>query len=222
MKLHADVPEKEILAVLQGFIGEVTQMPPVKSAVKRQLRQRNIYYLDVLEINGRNILFKVGCQAGTYIRTLCVDAGKKIGVGAHMQQLVRTKAGSFTDQDWVTLQDLQDAYAFWKEDGDETSLRKCITPFEKAAEHLPKVWVFDSAVHAICSGAEVYVSGISQFNPVHLKEYIAIMTLKGELIGLGTAAMETEEIQHLQKGVAVKPYAIFMDRNVYPKPEKKP
>ena len=221
MKLHADVSEEKVREVLQSFVGTITQMPPVKSAVKRQLRERNIYYLNVLETDGRNVLFRVGSQAGTYIRTICVDAGKKLGIGAHMQQLIRTKAGPFTDKDWVTLQDLQDAYSFWKEDGDETLLRKYVTPFEKAAEHLPKVWVFDSAVHTICSGAEVYVSGISRFNTVQPKERVAIMTLKGELIGLGAAAMETGEIQHLQKGVAVKPDAIFMDRNVYPKQEKK-
>ncbi len=151
----------------------------------------------------------------------CTDFGRKLEIGAHMQQLIRTKAGPFTDKDWVTLQDLQDAYSFWKEDGNEILLRKYVTPFEKAAEHLPKVWVFDSAVHTICSGAEVYVSGISKFNPIQAKERVAIMTLKDELIGFGTAAMETEEIWHLQKGVAVKPDAIFMDRNAYPKQERK-
>ncbi|MDO8556317.1 MAG: RNA-guided pseudouridylation complex pseudouridine synthase subunit Cbf5 [Nanoarchaeota archaeon] len=218
LKLHDDRTPEEITKAVQAHLGTITQMPPVKSAVKRQFRQREIYYINILEIEGRNVLFQVGCQAGTYIRTLCVQIGKYLKTNGHMQQLVRTKAGPFTMHDAVTLHDLQDAYMFWKEEGTEAGLRKTIQPYERTATHLPKIWVFDSAVHAICNGAEVYVSGISKFNPVQPGERAAIMTLKGELIGLGMTAMETEEIMHLQKGVAIKTDAVFMDKSLYPKP----
>ncbi|HLD12618.1 MAG TPA: RNA-guided pseudouridylation complex pseudouridine synthase subunit Cbf5 [Candidatus Nanoarchaeia archaeon] len=220
MKLHDDKPETEIRKAFEKFLGTITQMPPVKSAVKRQLRDRKIYYLDIMEIDGRNVLFKVGCQAGTYIRTLCVDIGKNLGTNAHMQQLVRTKAGPFTYETWKTLHDLQDAYINWKEDGNEKKLRACITPYEKAVDYLPKIWVFDSAVNPICNGAEVYVTGISKFNPLEPKQLTAIMTLKNELIGLGISHMDTDEILKLERGVAVKTDAVFLDKDLYPKQQR--
>src|SRR5438477_611397 len=84
----------------------VNELPPVKSAVKRQLREREIYYIDVLEVEGREVLFRMGCQAGTYVRKWCHDVGEKLGVGANMAELVRTKAGPFKAKTMVTLQDV--------------------------------------------------------------------------------------------------------------------
>ena len=67
--------EARIREILNEFIGKITQLPPVRSSVKRQLRERSVYYIDVLEIEGQDILIKVGCEAGTYIRKLCHDVG---------------------------------------------------------------------------------------------------------------------------------------------------
>lgn len=73
MKLHGEAPEERIRGVLKEFEDVIYQRPPVRSAVKRQLRTRRIYYVDFLEMDGRNVLFKVGCEGGTYIRKLCFD-----------------------------------------------------------------------------------------------------------------------------------------------------
>ena len=70
------------------------QRPPLRSSVKRQLRTRRIYYIDYIEKDGRNVLFKVGCEGGTYIRKLCFDVGEILGVGGHMQELRRTTRGA--------------------------------------------------------------------------------------------------------------------------------
>jgi H/ACA ribonucleoprotein complex subunit 4 len=91
MKLHADSNEEEIKRVLGEFEDEIYQRPPLRSSVKRQLRTRRIYFIDYMEYSGRNVLFKVGCEAGTYIRKLCFDIGEILGVGAHMQELRRTR-----------------------------------------------------------------------------------------------------------------------------------
>ncbi|HDO19807.1 MAG TPA: RNA-guided pseudouridylation complex pseudouridine synthase subunit Cbf5, partial [Thermoplasmatales archaeon] len=139
MRLHRDVNEIKIASVCKSFVGEIYQIPPVKSAIKRVRRKRRIYYLDILEIKGREVLFRVGCEAGTYVRTLCVDIGKKLGVGAHLQELRRTRVGTLSEDDSVTLHDVKDAYEMWKEDGDEREIRRCIQPIEKLLEHLPKV-----------------------------------------------------------------------------------
>src|SRR3989338_3420228 len=91
MYIHKPIEEEKIRKALNEFIGKIRQKPPVKSAVRRVERTREIYYLEVIEIDGQNILFKIGCQAGTYIRKYIHDFGKRLGTGAHMAQLRRTK-----------------------------------------------------------------------------------------------------------------------------------
>jgi len=164
LKLHKEIPQKQVRKVCEEFSGPIYQMPPIKSAVKRVIRIRTIYYLEVLEIEGTLVLFRVGCEAGTYIRKLCHDIGLALGCGGHMQELRRTKAGPFTEETLVTLQDLKDAYVFWKEDGDESELRRVIRPMETAVSHLPKIILRDNAVDAVCSGAGLAVSGITSLD----------------------------------------------------------
>ena len=215
MHLHKDVEEKKLKAVLKEFVGEIKQLPPIKSAVKRQERMRNIYYLEVMEIEGRDVLFRVGCQAGTYIRKLIHDIGLKLGVGAHMAQLIRTRVASFTDRNMITLHDLKDAYETYKE-GNEKELRKIILPIEKATEHLPKVWVFDSAINNLCHGADLYFGGISKVHSgISDGNIVAVMSLKGELVCLGKSEFSSEELLEGLKGVAVKTSKVFMEIGVY-------
>jgi len=99
MTLHGDVDLARLLAVLEEFVGDLFQRPPVRAAVKRDLRRRRIYYIRDVEADGREVLFRVGCQAGTYIRKLVYDIGEVLQVGAHMRELRRTRAGSFTEAD---------------------------------------------------------------------------------------------------------------------------
>ncbi len=216
MHLHKEV-EEEILkdAINKHFIGQIKQLPPVKSSVKRQLRTRTIYYLDILEIDGKDVLFKVGSQAGTYIRKLIHDIGQKLKVGAHMAELRRTKAGPFDESTLFTLHELQDAYYFWKEENNEKFLRKVIQPVENGAKHLPKIWVFDSTVESLCHGTDLKVPGISKLNNnINKEETVAIMTLKEELVALGTAKISSDEMMK-EKGLAVQTEKVFMMPGVY-------
>ena len=136
----------------------------------RKERQREVYYLDILEINEQNVLFRMGCQAGTYVRKLCHDVGRRLGVGAHMAELVRTKAGPFSEESWVSLQDLEDAFAFWKEEGNDKFLRHCIKPVEFAVQHLPMVWIQDSAVDSLSHGASLNAPGVVKLHSDIVKE----------------------------------------------------
>ncbi len=219
MHLHKPVDKKETKKVMKKFIGEITQLPPVKSSVKRRQRKRTVYYMKILEIDDQDVLFYVGTQAGTYIRKLCHDIGQKLGVGAHMTQLIRTKVGPFDQKTMYSLQDLKDAYEFYKE-GDETELRKIIMPPEKVIEHLPKIWVLDTTVDSLCHGADLNVPGISKINKFSKNEQIAILTLKNELIGLAESKMTSKEIMDNEKGLAAKTKKIFMVYDTYPKIEK--
>ncbi len=216
MHLHSEISKDKILESSKQFIGKITQLPPVKSAVKREWREREIYYIDIIEIKGRNVLFKVGCQAGTYIRKLCFDWAKFLKTNGHMQELVRTKAGPFNDNEWYSLQDLKDAFTLYQE-GNEEELLKILKPVEYATKHLGKIWIIDSSVDSICHGATLSIPGISKINSnIKKDELIAFLTLKNELVALGNALLSSEEIMYNDKGLTVKINKVFMEPEVYP------
>ena len=219
MRLHGATLEDKVRSVLDEFVGTIYQRPPVRSSVKRQIRTRKIYYLDFLEIIDRNVLFQVGCEAGTYIRKLCYDIGEVLGVGAHMQELRRTRAGPFTEQEsMVTLHDIAYLQSQWQETKDESTIRKFVQPMEKALELLPKIYVRDSAVDAICHGANLAAPGVlSLETDIKPSDVVAVLTQKGEGIALSKALMSTEDIMKIDHGLVAKTLRVLMSRGVYPK-----
>ncbi len=219
MHLHGEVPQHRLEQVLQEFEGEIYQRPPLRAAVKRVLRTRKIYYIEPLEREGRDVLMCVGCAAGTYMRKLCFDMGEALGCGAHMRELRRTRTGPFReDGTLIKLHDLADAYAFWREDGDEKHLRKVILPVEAAVEHLPKLVVRDGAVDALCHGASLAAPGVLTIETgVSLDNLVALMTLKGELISLARATMTSKQIFEAEHGIVAKPERVVMSPGTYPR-----
>lgn len=222
MHLHKHHEEYEIYQVAEQFVGIIKQMPPVKSAVKRQWRERRVYYLKIIEIKDQDVLFQVGCEAGTYIRKLIHDMGQKLGSGAHMAELRRTKAGPFNEtNELCTLQDLTDAFYYWKEEGKEERIRKLVQPMENAVAHLPKIWVTDSTVDALCHGANLAAPGIAELHDfIEPDQMVAIMTIKGELIAYGKALCNAKKMME-PKGMVVNIMKVFMEPGVYPKMIKK-
>jgi H/ACA ribonucleoprotein complex subunit 4 len=220
MHLHKPTEDYKIYQVMKEFIGKIKQLPPVKSAVKRQWRERKVYYMDILSIkNNQDVLFRVGCEAGTYIRKLIHDIGQKLECGAHMQELRRSKVAAITEEEnLATLQDLKDAYHFWKEDNNEEPLRKLIMPVEKAVDHIPKVWIFDSTIDTLCHGANLAVPGISKVESnIEPDQMVAVLSLKGELISYGRAKMNSQKMIDEPKGIAIVTEKVFMDPGTYPK-----
>jgi len=189
--------------------------------VKRQWRYRKVYYIDIIEIKDQDVLFKVGCQAGTYIRKLCSDIGKRLGTGAHMAELRRTQAGPFKEKTLCTLHDVKDAYHYYIEEQNEKPLRKLIQSLETGASHLPKIWVLDTTVDSLCHGASLKVPGISKVETdIQLEDKVAVLTLKGELILVGKAKMISKDIIKEERGIAIKSEQVFMKPDVYPKVKK--
>jgi len=216
MRLHGDVEEEKLRAALTSYVGKITQMPPVRSAVKRVERVRSVYYVDILDIQGQYVLFRIGCQAGTYIRKFVHDFGKRIGVGAHMAQLIRTAAGPFTFEQSTTLQELEDAYVFATE-GEEEMLRRIVHPFEEAVAHIPKIWIQDSAIDNLAHGARLHLPGVVRFETgFEEHDAVAILSLKNELIALGKAA-RSHLLMMEEKGVACFPHTVFVQPGTYPK-----
>lgn len=216
MKLHRDVDDAKLAAAVKKFVGEIRQTPPVRSAVARRERSRRVYYFDVLERSGRDVLFRTGVEAGTYIRAICHQIGREVG-GAHMAELRRTRAGRFGEERAARMQDVVDAYADWKESGSE-KIRDFVLPVEAAVEHLKKIIVKDSAVWAVSQGSPLYAQGISRVQKgIEKDELVAVMTLRGELVSLSRAAITAEEMVR-KRGMAAKTDRVIIEKGLYKRP----
>ncbi|MBP1928555.1 putative rRNA pseudouridine synthase [Methanolinea mesophila] len=216
-RLHGDASREEIARVAGEFTGRVYQRPPVRSAVARSLRIRTIYELEILDVEGRLVLMRVRCDAGTYLRSLCHDMGLALGTGGQMQELRRSRSGQFSVDDACTLQDLKDAAVLARE-GAISGLRKFIRPVEAAVLPLPRVIVRDTAVDAICHGASLACPGILSFEGGFRKgEMVAVMTIKEELVCLGQALVSSKVCQPGGNGLVVASRTVFMKPGTYPR-----
>ncbi|MFX1529925.1 MAG: RNA-guided pseudouridylation complex pseudouridine synthase subunit Cbf5, partial [Promethearchaeota archaeon] len=219
--LYLHSPEKlmRIEKIFKLFTGKIYQRPPLVSSVARNLRVREIYYSQVIEVKNNHVLFKIGCEAGTYIRKFCFDIGEALCSGAHMLELRRTRVGNFTENDnLITLQNLKDAYTIYQLENDDHYLKKFIFPMEKMVSHLPKLYIRDTAVDAICHGADLASAGICYIDArIKPNQLVGIMTLKKELIGFGTSLKNAMQMYKAKSGILVKTNKVFMERGIYPR-----
>ena len=218
MRLHRDRDGSKIRQVMNNFVGKIYQFPPVRSAVKRQLRIRTITELQIIQISGRDVLFRVSCDAGTYIRTLCTDIGEALGCGANMIELRRSRSGSMDESKAASLFDLKDSYIFWQQHGREEWIRSIVMPMEVLVEPLPKIVVKASAVDAICNGADLNVQGVHMLDDdIRKNALVALLTARGELVALGSMMMSSSKLMATSQGKAVEVTRVLMEAGTYPR-----
>ncbi|CAJ1447133.1 unnamed protein product, partial [Effrenium voratum] len=193
--------------------------PPVISAVKRQLRVRTIYEAKLLEYSAKRQMAVVwcSCEAGTYIRTLCVHLGFMLGVGAHMQELRRNRSGVLDEHKYMsTMHDVLDAMYMYNNMRDEKYLRRVVMPLELILTNFPRIVVKDSAVNAICYGAQLMIPGVLRFEQgIEVGSEIVMMTTKGEAIASGIAQMTTAVMASVDHGVVAVIKRVIMERDTY-------
>jgi H/ACA ribonucleoprotein complex subunit 4 len=222
LRSHAAVEEAKVARALETLTGALFQRPPLISAVKRQLRIRTIYQSKLLEHDEKRNLsvFWVSCQAGTYVRTLCVHLGLVIGVGGHMEELRRVRSGGISEMDgnMVTMHDILDAQWIYDHQKDDSQLRKVIRPLEELLVGYKRIVVKDSAVNAITYGAKLMIPGVLRFDDdIGNGEEVVLMTTKGEAIALGIAEMTTAVMATCDHGTVAKIKRVVMDRDLYPR-----
>ena len=218
LETHRAVKPEKLRETLLAFQGPIYQVPPLKSAVKRELRVRTIYAMDVMETTDRLALFRVSCEAGTYIRKLCHDVGTLLGPGAHMRDLRRSVTGPFREEHAVPMHDVRDAYENWLETKDESWLRQTIRPVEELVGHLPRVVLRDSAVDAVCHGADLALPGVVDVQKDMAEgDLAAVFTLKGELVAVGRARMTGQAAAERETGILVKTERVVMRPGTYPR-----
>lgn len=217
---HAAVESAaKIQSTLDMLTGACFQRPPVISAVKRQLRVRTIYEAKLIEYNEKRhmCVFWTSCEAGTYIRTMCVHLGLLLGVGAHMAELRRVRSGVLSENKYMsTMHDVLDAQHMYDTLRDEKYLRRTVMPLELILTNFPRIVVKDSAVNAICYGAQLMIPGVLRFEKeIEVGKEIVMMTTKGEAIATGIAQMTTAVIASVDHGCVAIIKRVIMERDTY-------
>jgi predicted rRNA pseudouridine synthase len=220
MRLHGDVTRERLDRTAAEFTGKIYQRPPRKSAVKRNLRTRTIHSLEILGLDQRFVLFRVHCDAGTYIRSLCHHLGLALGVGAHMQELRRTRSGPFDEGKSHTLHQLSDACSLAAA-GDDGALRAMIVPVDAAVPDLPEIVIHDRAIDALCHGAQLAGVGVISSDRFSKGDPVAVLSRNREFVCLGRALVSASEFSPGEPGLVVAPVAVFLKPGTYPRGWKK-
>jgi H/ACA ribonucleoprotein complex subunit 4 len=219
-RLHYHIDDNKLDTVISQFVGDIFQRPPQRSSVKRATRIRTIYELERLERYERLILMRILCQSGTYIRKIVYDIGEILGTGATMVELRRTQVSNLSERKdgLVRMHDLADALELYRHDEDDTKLRKLIRPIEYCMDGVDSVVVRDTAIDALCHGAQLAIPGILSISKkLKVGGIVGIYSMKGEIVGFGEVAMTREEIESNVKGIAINIKRIIMKPGSYPK-----
>lgn len=218
IEFNSETTIEKFKAAVKTLTGHLYQRPPLMCAVKRDLRLRWIYSIKIIEFEARKALFEVRCEAGTYIRTLCTHIGLYIGCGAVMADLRRTQSGFINEKECVTLHDLQDAYYLYKTTKEEKYLRKVVLPMETLLKEYPRIMIKDSAVNAVCYGAQLTAKGVLKYDKdIDTNKVCVIITAKGEAVALAKPLFASCQLKDIDSGVIAKTKRVIMEKDLYPK-----
>jgi H/ACA ribonucleoprotein complex subunit 4 len=168
MRVHKEnITDSKLKKEMKKLTGEITQLPPKKSRVKREERQRTVKKFEIIEHQGKDVLFISDVQAGTYIRKLCSDLGDQIG-GAHMLELRRTQAGIFNETKSINLYDFERAAQEYRNKNDKP-LRNILIPGEIVTELLPTIQIRKDVVKKVLSGSPIFPSFLTETKLPKLK-----------------------------------------------------
>ena len=222
VKFHNPIEDKsQVEDCLKRLQGACFQRPPLISSVKRELRVRTIYDYKLIEFDKEKnmAIFWISCEAGTYVRTMCVHMGLLAKTGGHMQELRRVRSGILKeDESMVTMHDVLDAQYVYKQTKNEDYLRRVVRPLEILLTNYPRIVIKDSAVNAICYGAKLTVPGVLRFEAnIENGKEIVLITTKGEAIAIAIAEMTSSVLASCDHGIVCKTKRVIMDRETYPR-----
>ena len=222
VKFHNPIEDKsQVEDCLKRLQGACFQRPPLISSVKRELRIRTIYDYKLIEFDKEKnmAIFWISCEAGTYVRTMCVHMGLLAKTGGHMQELRRVRSGILKeDESMVTMHDVLDAQYVYKQTKKEDYLRRVVRPLEILLTNYPRIVIKDSAVNAICYGAKLTVPGVLRFEAnIENGKEIVLITTKGEAVAIAIAEMTSSVLASCDHGIVCKTKRVIMDRETYPR-----
>jgi len=203
-RFEKPIQKSKLEKAFERFRGKIYQTPPLASAVVRRLRIREVFSLDLLELDDskRFALFECDVEAGFYVRKLVEDLASVLDNAAVMAELRRTEAAGFAESRCVTLQELSDRVWLAKERGDEAPLRECVIPIEEGIA-LKRVVADDGALRPITTGANLAIPGICSLDEnISKGEAVQVLSLKGELVCFADALLSSGEIKRRRNGLA--------------------
>ncbi len=213
---HARVGARDLERLLAEFTGPIYQTPPVRSAVKRERRIRTVHRLNRVEADGTRVLLDLVVESGTYVRTLAVDLGEALGVGAHLEELRRVATGPFDERAAVPLTALADAESSYRA-GDPAPLLGLLHPIDEVWREFPVVVLKDGAASAVAHGAGLAKGGIASVSrPFARGAHVALVARSGELIATGVAAFASDETGPVRHGWVVTGTRVFADPERFP------
>lgn len=215
------VTRAEVEAILPRFTGAIQQVPPLFSAkhiggerlyhlarrgqvVDRAPVAVTVHALEVLEMEGPRVGLRVRCSKGTYARALCDDIGRALGVGGHLQDLVRTRSGRFALAEALTLEGLAERVRSGR-------LDEVLIPVADALEHLPAVRVAPEASRAVLHGSSLPASAVVSFPPEITKGSLArVLGYRRQLLSLAESTIDGGEFAGSDpRRVVLQPVRVF-------------
>jgi tRNA pseudouridine55 synthase len=190
-----DVTEDRIREILALFRGAIRQIPPMYSAVKvegqrlykaaragrevdRAPRTIVIHRLELVRIEGPDVTLEVSCSKGTYIRTLCADIGERLGPGAHLHRLERTRSGPFRLEDAATLSEVEAAVKAGR-------IQERILPAGEVLKDFPSMSVTGHGARLLMHGTPIGLQAVGRL-PKEFKtgQPVLVYNASGDLIAL--------------------------------------
>lgn len=188
---EVSVSEDDLTKVIHSFLGEQQQIPPMYSALKvngkklyelaregktveRKPRTVNFYNIKILDVQFPCVRISVDCSKGTYIRTLCHDIGRKLGCGAAMEELTRTRSGNFTIEESFTLDEISNRMQ-------EGTIERYVIPVEEVLRDYPRICCDRYGDRLLMNGNGLPEAVLSS---QHKKGWVRMCDSKGTFLGL--------------------------------------
>lgn len=213
---HAPVAARDLERVVGEFTAPIYQTPPVRSAVRRERRIRTIHRMTIVEREKDRAILDLVADSGTYVRTLAVDLGEALGVGAHLAELRRVGTGPFTEAESVPLPRIADAVERART-GDSGPLESLLHPAREVWQEFPQIVLKDAAGSAVVHGAGLAAGGIASMSaPFAANAAVALVSRSGELLAVGHALVDSREIAGHRKGWVVRADRVLADAGQHP------
>jgi tRNA pseudouridine55 synthase len=204
------VTDEDVKGVLEAFVGTIDQVPPQYSAVKVRgkalykwarkgikvespARQVKIREISLGKIALPRVSFVVTCSKGTYVRTLCADAGDRLGCGAALERLRRTVSGIFREEDAVSLEGESDAAI-------RARLERALIPTSRALPGIPDVLIPPSLEQRVMKGHQPDAEGLAglQIASLAAGDVVKFVSETGRIVALARMLVQTEDIPSLE------------------------
>ena len=213
-----DVEQEALENVLKQLSGRIYNVPPEISAVRVQVRTRKIHDFSILDQSPKHVVARIGCEAGTYIRTMARDMGLLLDQPVELKELRREDSGRFNLDHCVELHEIADAGWLWKECNNGEALMRMLHPTEKLLTDLPRIVVKDSAVAALAHGAPLLRPGLVSI-PDNLTsgQNVLVTSIKGEAVCFVKVNTDSGSITKMERGEIARPSAVLMSDDVYPR-----